>query len=69
MATVWDGTRLHAEDPGPRPDIRIRFDPATLNPMLFRRVSRLRAVATGRIVVRGRRPWLLPGFLRIVRMP
>lgn len=65
----WDGTRLTAEEPGPDADIQIRFDPATLNLMLFRRVSKVRAVSTGRIVIRGRRPWLLPGFLRVVRMP
>jgi uncharacterized protein (TIGR03083 family) len=66
---VWDGNRLAADEPGPDTDIRIRFDPATLNLMLFRRISRLRAISTGKIVVGGRRPWLLPGFLRVVRMP
>jgi hypothetical protein len=66
---VWDGGRLTADELGPDTDLRIRFDPATLNLMLFRRISRPRAVLSGKIVVTGRRPWLLPGFLRVVRMP
>jgi len=66
---VWDGRRLVADETGPDTDIRIRFDPAALNLMLFRRISRLRAVSTGKVRVGGRRPWLLPGFLRVVRMP
>lgn len=68
FALVWDGTRLVAGEPGQRADLRIRFEPATLNLMLFRRVSKLRAILTGKVVVRGRL-WLLPGFLRVVRMP
>jgi hypothetical protein len=37
--------------------------------MLFHRISKPRAVLTGKVVVRGRRPWLLPTFLRTVRCP
>lgn len=57
------------EKPGGGTDVRLTFDPPTLNLMLFGRVSRPRAVLTGKVVVRGRRPWLLPAFLRIVRLP
>jgi uncharacterized protein (TIGR03083 family) len=50
-------------------DVRISADPVMLNLMLFGRVSRLRAVLTGQVRVSGRRPWLLPAFLRTVRFP
>ncbi|MEU4804245.1 maleylpyruvate isomerase N-terminal domain-containing protein [Actinosynnema sp. NPDC023587] len=55
-----------ADDPA---DARVSFDPSTLNLVLFGRVSRARAVLTGRLRVTGRRPWLLPAFLRTVRLP
>ncbi|XVV06086.1 maleylpyruvate isomerase family mycothiol-dependent enzyme [Actinosynnema sp. CA-248983] len=50
-------------------DVRVTFDPATLNLMMFGRVSRARAALTGKLFVSGRRPWLLPEFLRTVRLP
>jgi uncharacterized protein (TIGR03083 family) len=61
--------RVSAEDPGGPVDARVAFDPTTMNLLLFGRVGRLRAVATGRLFVAGRRPWLLPVFLRTVRLP
>lgn len=60
---------VRVEEPGGPTDVRLSFDPTTLNLMLFGRVSRARAALTGKVVVRGRRPWKLPGFLRIVRLP
>ncbi|MGK5553854.1 maleylpyruvate isomerase N-terminal domain-containing protein [Actinomadura kijaniata] len=57
------------ERPDGRPDVRLSFDPTALNLMLFGRVSKARAVLTGKVVIRGPRPWKLPGFLRIVRLP
>ncbi|RCG29975.1 hypothetical protein DQ384_17600 [Sphaerisporangium album] len=65
---LHDG-RVSAEDPGPGTDIHLRFDPSTLNLMLFGRVSRPKAVLTGKIAAWGRRLWLLPPFLREVRLP
>jgi hypothetical protein len=59
-----------AEEPGGKPDVRLSFDPVTLNLMLFGRISKPRAALTGKVVIRGgRRPWTLPAFLRIVRLP
>jgi uncharacterized protein (TIGR03083 family) len=55
--------------PEPRPDVRLRYDPATFNLMLFGRVHRMRAVLTGKLSVGGRRPWLLPAFMRVLRAP
>ncbi|MDP9867742.1 MULTISPECIES: maleylpyruvate isomerase family mycothiol-dependent enzyme [Streptosporangium] len=61
--------RVSVEGPGRGADVRLSFDPVTLNLMLFGRVSRARAALTGKVAVRGRRPWLLPAFLRTVRLP
>ncbi|MEH1100926.1 maleylpyruvate isomerase family mycothiol-dependent enzyme [Micromonospora sp. CPCC 205561] len=61
--------RMTFADPRARVDARIDHDPGTLNLMMFGRVSRARAVLTGKVRVSGRRPWLLPGFLRKFRTP
>ena len=61
--------KVTSEPAGPGADATVRFDPATLNMMMFGRISKLRAVLTGKIVIGGRRPWLMPAFLRTVRAP
>ena len=61
--------RVTVGEPDEPVDARLRFDPAVLNLVLFGRVSRARAALTGRLRVSGRRPWLLPEFLRTVRLP
>ena len=61
--------RLRLEDPDGTADVRLRFDPAVLVPMMFGRISKLRAALLGGVWVGGPRPWLLPEFLRTVRMP
>lgn len=60
---------VEIEEPGGPVDVRLRFDPTTLNLMLFGRISKPRALLTGKVSVGGRRPWLLPAFLKIVRLP
>lgn len=65
---VRDG-RCSAEPIGRGADATVRFDPVTLNMMLFGRVSRAQAILTRKIVIGGRRPWLVPAFLRTVRCP
>jgi uncharacterized protein (TIGR03083 family) len=60
---------VSVEEPGTPPDVHITSDAETLVLMLFRRVGRLRAVLGGKVRISGPRPWLLPGFLRIVRAP
>ncbi len=65
---VRDG-QITAEPPGPGADARVRFDPAALNMMMFGRLSKLQAVLTRKIIIGGRRPWLMPAFLRTVRLP
>jgi len=61
--------RVTAEPAGPGADARVRFDPATLNMMMFGRISKAQAVLTRKIIISGRRPWLMPAFLRTVRLP
>jgi hypothetical protein len=65
---VRDG-QLTAEPVGPGADAWVRFDPATLNMMMFGRISRAQAVLTRKIIIGGRRPWLVPAFLRTARFP
>jgi len=50
-------------------DVKVSFDPTVLNLMMFGRMSKARAVLTGKVVVTGRRPWRLPAFLQTLRMP
>jgi len=61
--------QVSAEPAGPGADVKVRFDPATLNMMMFGRISKLQAVLTRKIIISGRRPWLMPAFLRTVRFP
>jgi uncharacterized protein (TIGR03083 family) len=61
--------RVSVEEPGRDLDVRVSFDPPTMNLMMFGRINRPRAVLTRKIVIGGRRPWLLPRFLRTVRAP
>jgi uncharacterized protein (TIGR03083 family) len=65
---VCDG-QVTAEPTGPGADAWVRFDPAALNMMMFGRISKLQAVLTRKIIIGGRRPWLIPAFLRTVRLP
>lgn len=68
MMVLHNG-RVAVEAPDPGADVRLWFDPAVLNLVMFGRISRLRAALTGKLRVSGRRPWLLPAFLRTMRMP
>ncbi|MEV4381150.1 maleylpyruvate isomerase N-terminal domain-containing protein [Streptosporangium sp. NPDC049644] len=65
---LQDG-RVRVEESSARTDVHLAFDPPTLNLMLFGRVSRPKAVLTGKIAAWGRRLWLLPPFLREVHLP
>jgi uncharacterized protein (TIGR03083 family) len=69
VTLVLHNRDVWVEQPGAPVDAKVTFDPATLNLMLFGRVSRVRAALTGNLLISGRRPWLLPTFLRKVRLP
>jgi hypothetical protein len=66
---VLDNGQVSIEDPGGPVDVRLSFAPAAMNMVLFGRTSKLRAVLTRKIVISGRRPWLLPIFLKTFRLP
>jgi uncharacterized protein (TIGR03083 family) len=67
--TVLKDGRLTVAPPGTAADALITYRPARFNLMLFGRVGVLSAVLRRDVVIGGPRPWLLPGFLRVVHMP
>jgi uncharacterized protein (TIGR03083 family) len=69
VTIVLQNGQVSVEEPGDATDVRIFFDPPALNQMLFHRISKARAALTGKVIVSGRRPWLLPTFLKTVRCP
>jgi len=69
VTMVLDNGVATVEEAGGDCDVRIRFRPATLNLLRFHRIGYLRAILSGSLMAWGRRPWLLPAFLRKVRMP
>lgn len=69
VTLALDNGLVVVEEPRADNDVRVRFDPPTMNLMLFGRLSRARAALTGKVVAWGRRPWLLPDFLRTMRLP
>jgi uncharacterized protein (TIGR03083 family) len=69
VTIVLHNGQVSAEEPGGSTDMQIFFDPPTLNLMLFHRISKPRAALSGKVIVWGRRPWLLPTFLKTVRCP
>ncbi|WP_051764800.1 maleylpyruvate isomerase family mycothiol-dependent enzyme [Saccharothrix syringae] len=69
LVMVLEDGVARVEEPGADVDVHLRFRPSVLNLVLFRRVGRARAAMSGSLVVWGRRPWLLPAFLRKLRMP
>lgn len=50
-------------------DARVRFDPTTMMLTIFRRERLARAVATGKLLAFGRRPWAAVSYLRGMRSP
>ncbi|MEV4388666.1 maleylpyruvate isomerase N-terminal domain-containing protein [Micromonospora sp. NPDC049580] len=50
-------------------DVRVRFQPARFNLMMFGRISIAQAMLRRDVVIGGPRPWRLPAFLRVVHMP
>jgi hypothetical protein len=64
---VLDDGRLSVTEPGGRVDCHVGADPATMLLMIWDRAGQWPAIATGRLVAWGRRPWLglrLAGMLR-----
>jgi uncharacterized protein (TIGR03083 family) len=69
VTLVLDNGRVSVERPRSDNDVRLHFEPVTMNLVLFHRISTPRAALTGKVRVWGRRPWLLQDFLRTVHLP
>lgn len=70
VTLVAQDSRMGVEPPDRTAvDATLFFEPAALMLILFNRLGKVRSALTGRVVVWGRRPWLLPAFLRAVRFP
>lgn len=69
VSIVLDSGEASVAEPHGGSDVRIRFRPAALLLVLFHRTGHVRATLTGSLMAWGRRPWLLPAFLRKVRLP
>jgi uncharacterized protein (TIGR03083 family) len=69
VVLVNGGGRIGVDPPGSGADARVRFEPGTLMLTIFRRTSLARAVATGRVVATGRRPWVALTYLRRMNTP
>lgn len=63
------GGRASAQPPDGHADARVRFEPAALMLIVFRRRRLARALATGELVATGRRPWAAVSYLRGMRTP
>jgi len=67
--TLVRDEKVTVTEAGGTPDVRVHFEPVTLSLTMFGRISRPRAALSGKLRVGGPRPWLLPAFLRTVRLP
>ncbi len=69
VTIVLDNGAVSVEEPSRDNDVRVYFQPATLDLALFHRMGMPRAAMGGALRVWGRRPWLLAPFLRKIRLP
>lgn len=66
----FDHGAVHVGPPwGGAVDCRVSADPAALLEVMWGRASQWRAIAGGRLVAWGRRPWLGPRLRRMLRNP
>ncbi|MET7826734.1 maleylpyruvate isomerase family mycothiol-dependent enzyme [Streptomyces sp. NPDC005386] len=66
---VSDGVLSVEERPSARPDCTIHIEPVTFLLMALGRQGQAGPLARGRILVRGRRPWLAPRFPGLFTAP
>ena len=67
---VFNDGQLSVEDPSPRRvDCRISADPVAFLMVTWARQSQWSAIAKGKLVAWGRKPWLGPKFRRLMRNP
>lgn len=63
LVVVIENDALRVEPPSSQPmDFHVLVDPVAFLLLSFHRISPIRAALTGKIIVWGRKPWLLPKF-------
>ncbi|MFJ6836076.1 maleylpyruvate isomerase family mycothiol-dependent enzyme [Streptomyces sp. NPDC091209] len=67
--TLTDGLVTVDEQPPARPDCTISIEPVTFLLMALGRQGQVSPIARGRILVRGRKPWLAPRFPGLFTAP
>lgn len=67
---LFDDGELHIEDPARRPvDCHVSADPAAMLLVIWGRQSQWKAIAKGRLVAWGRKPWLGPRLRPLMTNP
>jgi SCP-2 sterol transfer family len=67
---VFHDGMLHVEDPSPGPvDCHISADPVAMLRVIWNRQSQWSAIAQGKLLAWGRKPWLGPRFRALMRNP
>ncbi len=67
---VFDGGGVRVETPSSRPvDCHVLADPVALLQVMWGRQSQWAAIATGKLLAWGRRPWLGPKLRTVMRNP
>ena len=67
---IFNDGALSVEDPSPRPvDCHISADPVAFLLVAWTRQSQWTAIATGKLLAWGRKPWLGPKFRSLMRKP
>ncbi|MFD8733799.1 maleylpyruvate isomerase family mycothiol-dependent enzyme [Streptomyces sp. NPDC059618] len=67
--TLTDGVVTVDEEPAARPDCTISIEPVTFLLMALGRQGQVAPILRGRILVRGRKPWLAPRFPGLFTAP
>ncbi|MFG2522309.1 maleylpyruvate isomerase family mycothiol-dependent enzyme [Streptomyces sp. NPDC048527] len=67
--TFADGVATVSAEPPRRPDCTIEAEPVTFFLLALGRCSPTRAIARGKILAWGRKPWRAPGFPTLFRAP
>jgi uncharacterized protein (TIGR03083 family) len=71
VTLAFDNGRLitHRRPPYPRADCTISADPGAFLLIGYRRIGQIKAAATGKILPRGRKPWLALKLPTLIRQP
>ena len=68
LVVVIENNALRVEPPSSQPvDCHVRVDPTAFLLLSFNRISQVSAALTGKIIVWGRKPWLLPRLQSVLK--